>query len=322
MRTTKRRAFALAAALIAIALTPNATFALDSVKVAKSVNQNMLFAAIEVGQAAKIWQSVGIDATSISVGGDAKVQQVLMTGDAQFGLGGGPALGYRAKGVPVAGIAAIDTKPQLNIVVRPDSPLKTPADLKGKTVGVTTAGSLTDWLVREFSRKMGWGPNGMRIAAMGDPKVRYAALKTGDLDSIVMPTEAAYGFQLAKQGRIIVSFADYVTKFHSLMMFTSDRLINENPDLVRRFVQGYFKTIAYMRANKAQSAKIIAATTGLSEDAILQAWDIEFSSLSDNGAFDPEALDALRHSFQDLGILNFVPEAKDIYVGSFVPAKF
>lgn len=325
MLITRRVALAFTATATATAVAGafdhSAALALDTVKVAKSVNQNMLFAAIEVGQAAKVWQSVGIAVKSIAVGGDAKVQQVLMTGDAQFGLGGGPALGYRVKGVPVAGIAAIDTKPELNIVVRPDSPLKAPQDLKSKVVGVTTAGSLTDWLVREFSRKMGWGPNGMRIAAMGDPKVRYAALKTGDLDSIVMPTEAAYAFQLAHQGRIIVSFADYVKKFHSLVMFTSDRMIKENPDLVRRFVQGYFKTIAYMRANKEASAKIIAATTGLSEEAILQAWDVEFNNLSDNGAFDPEALDALCHSFQDLGILNFVPEAKDIYVGSFVPAK-
>jgi NitT/TauT family transport system substrate-binding protein len=313
-------ALAVAAAVLVAACVPG--FALDKVKVGKSVNQNMLFAAIEVGQIGKIWESVGIETTSVALGGDAKVQQALTTNDVQFGLGGGPALGYRAKGIPVAGIAPIDTTPHLNIVVRPDSPLREPKDLKGKLVGVTTAGSLTDWLVREFSRKMGWGPTGMRIVPMGDPRARYAALKTGDIDSITMPTEAAYEFEIKNQGRIIVSFPDYVAKFHSLMIFTSDRLIKDNPDLVRRFIQGYFKTIAYMKDNKAPSARIISKVTGLSEEAILRAWDIEFSGLSDNGAFDPEALDVLRHSFQELGILDFVPEAKDIYVGTFVPAKF
>jgi ABC-type nitrate/sulfonate/bicarbonate transport system substrate-binding protein len=282
----------------------------------------MLFAAVEVGQTAKVWESVGITTTSVALGGDAKVQQALTTNDIQFGLGGGPALGFRAKGAPVAGIAPIDTTANLDIVVRPDSPLKEPKDLKGKIVGVTTVGSLTDWLVREFSRKMSWGPDGVRVAALGDPRTRYAALKTGDIDGITMPTEAAYEFQIKNQGRIIVSFPDYVPKIHSLMIFTSDRLIAENPDLVRRFVRGYFKTLDYMKNNKEQSARIVAEVTGFSEQAILEAWDIEFSSLSDNGAFDPAALDVLRHSFKELGILDFVPEAKDIYVGSFVPARF
>jgi NitT/TauT family transport system substrate-binding protein len=310
------------AAAVTVLLWAGAAYALDNVKVGKSVNQNMLFAAIDVGQIARIWESVGIETTSVALGGDAKVQQALTTNDIQFGLGGGPALGYRAKGIPVAGIAPIDTTPHLNIVVRPDSPLKEPKDLQGKLVGVTTAGSLTDWLVREFSRKMGWGPNGMRIAAMGDPRARYAALKTGDIDSLTMPTEAAYEFEIKKEGRIIVSFPDYVSKFHSLMIFTSDRLIQQNPDLVRRFVRGYFKTIDYMRQNKAQSAQIISKVTGLSEEAILRAWEVEFRGLSNNGEFDPVALDVLRHSFRELGILDFVPEAKDIYVGTFVPATW
>lgn len=316
----KQGAFVLCTALLLASPGANAQ-ALDVVKVGKSVNQNMLFAAIEVGQINKIWESVGITTQSIALGGDAKVQQALTTGDVHFGLGGGPALGYRPKGIPVAGIAPIDTTPHLNIVVRPDSPITKPEDLKGKRVGVTTVGSLTDWLCREFSRKMGWGPKGMVIAAMGDPRARYAALKTGDIDALTMPTEAAYEFELKKEGRIVVSFPDYVQKFHSLMIFTSDRLIKENPDLVRRFIRGYFKTIAYMRDNKEQSAAIISKVTGLSEHAILRAWDIEFRGLSKNGAFDPEALDVLRHSFRELGILDHVPEAKDIHVDSFVPAQ-
>jgi NitT/TauT family transport system substrate-binding protein len=322
MLKVKRSALVAAMALAALLCAGAAAFALDKVKVGKSVNQNMLFAAVEVGRDAKIWESVGIETTSVALGGDAKVQQALTTNDVHFGLGGGPALGYRPKGIPVAGIAPIDTTPHLNIVVRPDSPSKEPKDLKGKLVGVTTAGSLTDWLVREFSRKMGWGPDGVRIAAMGDPRARYAALKTGEIDGITMPTEAAYEFEIKKEGRILVSFSDYVAKFHSLMIFTSDRLIKENPDLVRRFLQGYFKTLDYMKDNKAPSAQIISKVTGLSEEAILRAWEIEFRGLSNRGEFDPVALDVLRHSFRELGILDFVPEAKDIYVGTFVPAKW
>jgi ABC-type nitrate/sulfonate/bicarbonate transport system substrate-binding protein len=41
------------------------------------------------------------------------------------------------------------------LVVRPDAPIASPADLKGRTIGVTGL-SLTGWLVSEVSRQQGW----------------------------------------------------------------------------------------------------------------------------------------------------------------------
>ena len=32
--------------------------------------------------------------------------------------------------------------------------------LKGKKIGISSAGSLTDWLAKELARKQGWGPHG------------------------------------------------------------------------------------------------------------------------------------------------------------------
>ena len=73
-------------------------------------------------------------------------------------LGSGPAMAFIAKGSPIKGVAAMAGPPLLlAIVVKPDGP-KTVADLKGKTVSVSTAGSLTYWLVSETSRRQGWGP--------------------------------------------------------------------------------------------------------------------------------------------------------------------
>ena len=55
------------------------------------------------------------------------------------------------------------------------------ADLKGKKVGVTTVGSLTDWLARRMSILQGWGPDGIKIVTVqGDALDRPAIVAAID----------------------------------------------------------------------------------------------------------------------------------------------
>jgi NitT/TauT family transport system substrate-binding protein len=44
--------------------------------------------------------------------------------------------------------------------------------------------------------------------------------------------------------------------------------------------------------------------------------------LSTGGAFNPKAIDVIRGSLVALGILDKVPDAKDLYTDRFVPVKF
>jgi ABC-type nitrate/sulfonate/bicarbonate transport system substrate-binding protein len=63
--------------------------------------------------------------------------------------------------VPAKAAAALAGPPdELVLVVRPDLPVKSATDLKGRTIGVTGP-SLTGWLVAEVSRRRGF-PDGIR----------------------------------------------------------------------------------------------------------------------------------------------------------------
>src|SRR6516165_1218414 len=135
----------------------DAVMALDEVKLGKAVPNSFAFGATEVGIEAKIFEREGIEVTVASFRGDAQLQQALAAGSLDVGLGSGPGLGFRVKGAPSIGVAAMYGPPaNLALVISPKSPVKSVADLKGKRIGVTTAGSLTDWLVRELSRQQGW----------------------------------------------------------------------------------------------------------------------------------------------------------------------
>src|SRR5262245_10544854 len=156
MRLPKTRAALSVAMLVTLSLPT--TQAQEKVRVGKAVPEAFSFAPLDVGMQKGIFKKHGLDIDSVAFGGDAKMQQAAAAGSLEFMLGSGPGMGFIAKGSPVKAVATMAGPPLLLvIVVRPDGP-KTPADLKGKRIAVSTPGSLTYYLVAETSQRQGWGP--------------------------------------------------------------------------------------------------------------------------------------------------------------------
>jgi ABC-type nitrate/sulfonate/bicarbonate transport system substrate-binding protein len=308
---------------LAIALAPGAASALDQVRVGKAVPNSFAFGATEVGIAAKTFEQEGLEVVAIGFRGDAQMQQAMAAGSVDVGLGSGPSLGFRVKGAPAIGVAGMYGAPNnLALLVPINSPIKSPADLKGKRIGVTTTGSLTDWLVRELSRQQGWGSDGIRIVALGSIQARLAAMERGELDGTVQ--EAANGYQLEEEGktRNLLLFGSIVEDFYTHVIYATDETIAKRPDVLRRFLRGWFRTIAFMRANKDFTVQSEAKTLDISPGVVAKVYDAQMPSFSTDGAWDPKAIEVIRHSLKELGILPEVPEAKALYNDKFVPVKF
>jgi len=255
--------------------------------------------------------------------GDAQLQQALAAGGVDVGLGSGPGLGFRAKGAPAIGVAAMYGPPaNLALVLPLDTPVKTIGDLKGKRIGVTTTGSLTDWLVRELSRQQGWGSDGIQILALGQMQARLAAMQRGELDGMVI--EAATGYELEEAGKAknFLLFGDIAKDFYTHVIFATDDMIANRPQLLRRFLRGWFKTIAFMRANKDFVVASEAKTIEVKPSIAAKIYDAQMAGFSSDGAWNPAAIEVIRHSLKELGILPVVPEAKTIYNDQFVPVRF
>jgi len=318
------RRVVLAALLATIALWPGGpALALEKVRLGKAVPNSFAFGATEVGIEAKIFEAEGIEVEVTSFRGDAQLQQALAAGGVDVGLGSGPGLGFRAKGAPAIGVAAMYGPPaNLALVLPFASPIRTLADLKGKRIGVTTAGSLTDWLVRELSRQQGWGSDGIQIVALGQMQARLAAIQRGELDGMVI--EAATGYELEEAGKAknFMLFGDIAKHFYTHVIFATDDLIEKRPDLLRRFLRGWFKTIAFMRANKDFAVASEAKTIEVKPSIAARIYDAQISGFSADGAWNPAAIDVIRHSLKELGILSVVPEAKAISNDQFVPVRF
>src|SRR5215207_6924119 len=208
--------------------------AAEKLRVGKAVPEAFSFVPVDLGTRQGIFARHGLEIASIAFAGDARMQQAMASDSLDIALGSGPAMAFIVKGAPIKGVAAMAGPPLLlAIVVRPDGP-KTAADLKGKTVSVSTAGSLTYWLVSETSRRQGWGPTGITSAPMGAMPGQLAALKRGDIDGAIMDIGNALDLEKRGEGRVLVRFNE-IKDFHIHVIFAADKLIAGRPESIGGF---------------------------------------------------------------------------------------
>jgi NitT/TauT family transport system substrate-binding protein len=319
MPSFTRRTLAVIAgfALAAMAFSTPAAAA-DKLRVGKAVAEAFSFTPPDIGLRTGIFQKNNIELELIAFAGDARMQQAAAADSIDILLGSGPAMAFIVKGAPIKGVAAMAGPPLLlAIVVRPDGP-KTIADLKGKTVSVSTAGSLTYWLVSETARRQGWGPTGIKIAPMGAMPGQLAALKRGDIDGAIMDVGNAFDLEKRGEGRILVRFAD-IKDFHIHVIFATDKAIATKPAVVRNFLKGWFETIAFMRANKAETVKIAMQVMDKDEAITSRVYDELMPMFSDTGRFDAKALATLSKSYVELKLLPSEPDMSKLYTEALLP---
>jgi ABC-type nitrate/sulfonate/bicarbonate transport system substrate-binding protein len=99
----------------------------------------------------------------------------------------------------------------------------------------------------------------------------------------------------------------------------TDEMIDKRAEVLRRFLRGWFKTVAFMKANKDFTVKSGAKVVQVRESIAAKVYDAQIGYFSTDGAWDPMAIDVIRNSLKELGILDFIPEAKVIYNDKFVP---
>jgi NitT/TauT family transport system substrate-binding protein len=313
------RTISLIAAALALALSGvhAGAQALQTLRVGKAVPEAFSFTPLDIGMHEGFFRKNGLDIKEFAFAGDAKLQQAMASNSVDIGIGSGPALAFIVKGAPIKGVAEMAGPPLLlAIVVRPDGP-KTAADLKGKKVSVSTAGSLTYWLVSETSRRQGWGPNGIEIEPMGAMSGQLAALRRGDIDGAMTDVSTALDLQKKGDARILVRFT-YLTDFITHVIFATNDLIASRPDAIRGFLKGWFETIAFMRANKAQTVAIDTQVLQKESDVISRTYDEVMPMFSDNGRFNPKGLAVLAKSFVELHTLPAEPDMSKLYTEVFL----
>ena len=294
----------------------------DTLRVGKSVSFSWTFTPIEIGMEAGIFDKERLKLVVSSFAGDARMQQALTSDSIDIGIGSGPGLGFLAKGVPAKGVAAMASAPRnMAMIVSADSPINSVNDLRGKKIGVTTVGSLTDWLAIQIAIQKGWGASAVTTVSVGGMETSRAALKTKQIDALVSALASGYVLEQAKEWRVLQNLAEFAPDFHTHVHFATDKVLKTNPDLVNRFLIGWFKTIDWMKVNKERTVQISSKVLNLDPAVISRTYDSEMAIFSNDGVFDPKAMAVLKKSFIDMKILEAEPQDGQLIDARFLPVK-
>jgi ABC-type nitrate/sulfonate/bicarbonate transport system substrate-binding protein len=323
MSTIKRTLRAFSLALLAGSLTLGFQAAnAETLRVGKSGAQAFSFVPAEIGQEAGIFKKHGLDLTISAFGGDAKLQQAMAADGIDIGLGGGPGMAFVAKGAPVKAVAAMADQPLIfALVVRNDGSVKTADDLKGKKVGVSGVGSVTNWIITEISRQQGWGVEGIPRVGLGNDANRVAALKTNSIDAAIVNITVATKYVKSGEGKVLLTFENLVKDFHIHVIYATNKAIAEKPKAVSAFLAGWFDTIRFMRANKAKTVEIAGKVMKLDAASTELIYDSVMPMFNEDGHFKPKALAALARSYVALKTLPKEPDMTKLYDESFLPKK-
>jgi ABC-type nitrate/sulfonate/bicarbonate transport system substrate-binding protein len=317
-----RKSAALLSAALLSAILPALLAAparAETLRVGKAVGVAFSFVPLDVGIRQGLFAQNGIEVESTTFAGDARLQQAMAADGIDIALGSGPGMAFVAKGSPIKAVAAMAGAPLLlSLIVRPDGP-RSVAELKGKTVSVSSAGSLTYWLVSETSRLQGWGPGDINIATIGAPQAQYVALARGDTDGMVADISSAFDMEQSGKARILLRFGDLVPDFHIHVIFATDKAIAARPAAVRAFLKGWFASIAFMRQNKDATVAIAMDVLGKDRAIISRSYDELMPMFSDDGTFAPKALAVLAKSYVEQGLLPREPDMSKLYTEAFLP---
>jgi len=317
MRTMFRVMFCVLAALVALPAG-----AAEKIRVAKAVPFAWTFTPLDVGIQTGIFAKHGLDVEASASAGDAKLQQALAAGSVDIGIGGGPGMAFMAKGAPTKAVAAMAGVPRnMAVMVAYNSPIKTVDDLKGKKLGCTTVGSLTDWIGKRISSEKGWGPDGITVVPIGGMPPARAAIKTGQLDGYIGALESGYMLEEAKEWRVITSATPFVDHFITHVFFARTEMIEKHPQQVKAFLEGWAETIAYMKANKDKSVEITAKVLNMPPSVISRVYDEQIGIFNPDGTFDPKAVAVLKKSFLEMGLLKEPPADDVMFTTQFLPVK-
>jgi len=229
----------------------------------------------------------------------------------------------RAQGLPVTYVAAWYQQYPVSVVAKSEAEVIVPQDLKGKKIGLPGLFGASYVGLRALLHEAKMSESDVALDAIGFNQVELMA--TGQQDIVVGYT-ANEPIQLRAQGIAVTEMrvADYV-QLASNGILASEKVIKENPDLVRAFVGAFLKGLKDTIDNPDEAFKISEAYipnfADLDVTVQRQVLDtsIEEWKAERLGYSNPQAWENMQTVLLAMGL---IPEKQDLskaYTNEFVP---
>jgi NitT/TauT family transport system substrate-binding protein len=266
-----KRALVCAVVFFFTIVISQSAFAEDKMRMGLS-SVSALHSAAWIAEQKGLFRKHGVDVEVIVTGQGGTAVSALLANDIQVASSAGDSLVNAAlRGGDTVMIAGVVNKGLQRIMVRPE--IKTPADLKGKKVGVTRIGAVSHSVLLMMLKRWNMSPTDVQVMQVGSSPNMLASLDRGGIDAAVLTIPSM--FVAEDRGyKILIDLGDTDIYYLHTMIASTRSYIKANRDKVIRYLKGYLEGIAYFKQNRKESLEIVKKKLRLSAD---QERDLERS---------------------------------------------
>jgi len=239
-----------------LAATP--VSAADKLKIAVGQREIWHGAPAALGERAGIFRKHDLDLDLLFTSGSGETMQATIAGSVDIGVAAGTfgVMGAYAKGAPIRIIGAESTGEDAYWYVRAESPVKSMADMKGRTMAYSTNGSSTHANALAFVELY---KVDAKLVATGGFPATFTMVMSGQIDAGW--SAPPYAMEALRKGeiRVIVRSAELpLVKGHTVRVLIANKAdLDGRPDVYRRFMRAYRETVDWMYASD-EAPKIYA----------------------------------------------------------------
>jgi NitT/TauT family transport system substrate-binding protein len=227
---------------------------------AEQASFEWFFLLVDAGNEKGIWARHGLDPEFVPAAGSAAQLKSLI--DSGVGIGFVNAAEVtlaRSSGVKVKTVAAYFGETTARIFASANGPIKAAKDLNGSKIGVISATHTSYRTVLYINQKLAITAEPVSIGSLAN---NVAALKAGQIDALYSAEGAALTLIDSGDLRLVLPLADiYPKPYAAVVIWATDDLIEQNPDLVGKFVQATLETVGHLKANPGYAAELYVRRT-------------------------------------------------------------
>jgi NitT/TauT family transport system substrate-binding protein len=231
----------------------------------------------------------------------------------------------RAQGLPVVYVMAWWQDYPVAVASMPEQGIHTPADLKGKKIGLPGLYGASYVGLRALLNAGGLREEDVKLDSVGYNQIE--ALVSGRDEAVVIYANNE-PIQLEAQGYTVdvLRVADYVS-LASNGLLSNEKTMAENPDLIRKMVQATLKGVAFSLNSPKETFEIckkyvegLDSTNQNVQEKIFMA-TLEFWKTDQPGYSKPEAWENMQKVLLDMGMLTQPLDLTKAYSNSFIESK-
>lgn len=195
--------------------------------------------------------------------------EALNTGNIDFGYtGDAPPIFAQAARANLLYVAALPSAGNNEAIVVPaDSPIKTPADLAGKTVAVNNLANIGDTTIRSVVEKAGGDASKIKFVEVAFPDAE-AAVKNKQVDAALILDPFLHSAVAHGERVITYNYSAFDPKLDVAGYFTTGDTITNKPDEVKEFKAAMNKSLVYAQAHPDEVRQIVTTYTKMTADQV------------------------------------------------------